>query len=104
MSLAFVIGGVWFVRSGRASSRAAKGVVTLLVISFVATAATFVLANAGPPSEARSITGRMFTPAVHMYGFGWGKIKLEVSDDDRNAVRLIVPNPPKPNPTPGNEE
>ena len=104
LSLAFVIGGVWFVRSGRASGRAAKGVVTLLVVSFVATAATFVLANAGPPSEARSITGRMFTPAVHMYGFGWGKIKLEVSDDDRNAVRLIVPNPPKTNATPGNEE
>jgi hypothetical protein len=104
LSLAFVVGGVWFVRSGRASTKAAKGIVAAIVICFVATAATFVFANAGPPSEARSITGKMFTPAVHMYGFGWGKVKLEVSDDDRNAVRLIVPNPPKSMGTPANDE
>jgi len=103
LSLAFVIGGVWFVRSGRASTKAAKGGVAGIVILFVATAATFVFANAGPPAEARNITGKMFTPAVHMYGFGWGKIKLEVSDDDKDRVRLIVPNPPKTAATPGEE-
>ena len=103
LSLAFMIGGVWFVRSGRAATKAGKSAVALIVVSFVAMAATFVLANAGPPSEARSITGKMFTPAVHMYGAGWGKIKLEVSDDDRNSVRLIVPNPPKTTATPGEE-
>jgi hypothetical protein len=103
LSLAFVIGGVWFVRSGRASTKAAKGGVAVIVILFVGTAATFVFANAGPPSEARSITGKMFTPAVHMYGFGWGKIKLEVSDDDKDRVRLIVPNPPKTTATPAEE-
>ena len=101
LSLAFVIGGVWFVRSGRTETKASKGIVAVIVVFFVATAATFVFANAGPPSEARSITGKMFTPAVHMYGFGWGKIKLEVSDEDKNSVRLIVPNPPK---TTGGEE
>jgi len=104
LSLAFVVGGVWFLRSGRAATKTGKGAVVALVISFVATAATFVFANAGPPSEARSITGKMFTPAVHMYGFGSGKIKLEVGDDDRNVVRLIVPNPPKAEATPRTEE
>jgi hypothetical protein len=104
LSLAFVIGGVWFVRSGRASTKAAKGVVAAIVICFVATAATFVFANAGPPTEARSITGKMFTPAVHMYGFGSGKIKLEVGDENHNNVQLIVPNAPKTTATPGEEE
>jgi len=104
LSLAFVFGGIWFVRSGRAASKAGKGAVAIVVISFVATTATFVFANAGPPSEARSITGKMFAPAVHMYGFGWGKVKLEVSDDDKSSVRLIVPNPPKTAGTPNEEE
>lgn len=104
LSLAFVFGGIWFVRSGRASSKTGKGAVAIVVISFVATAATFVFANAGPPSEARSITGKMFAPAVHMYGFGWGKIKLEVSDEDKSSVRLVVPNPPKTTGTPSDEE
>ena len=104
LSLAFVFGGIWFVRSGRAATRAGKGAVAILVVSFVATAATFVFANAGPPSEARSITGKMFAPAVHMYGFGWGRIKLELSDNDKSSVRLIVPNPPKTTDTPGEEE
>ena len=104
LSLAFVIGGVWFVRSGRAGTRAAKGAVGVIVLSFVATAATFVFANAGPPPEARSITGKMFTSAVHMYGFGWGKIKVEVSDEARDRIQLIVPSPPKTTATPGEEE
>ena len=104
LSLALVVGGVWFVRSGRAATKAGKSAVAIVVVSFVATAATFVFANAGPPSEARSISGKMFTPAVHMYGFGWGKIKLEVSDDEKDRVRLIVPNPPKTTASPGEEE
>lgn len=53
--------------------------------------ATFVFANAGPPPEARSITGKMFSPAVHMYSQGSGDIKLETSDKD--YIELIVPNP-----------
>jgi hypothetical protein len=104
LSLAFVIGGVWLVRSGRAATKTAKGAVVAIVVLFVGTAATFVFANAGPPAEARSITGKMFTPALHMYGFGWGKIKLEISDEDRDRVVLIVPNPPKTTATPAEEE
>lgn len=103
LSLAFVFGGIWFVRSGRAATKGGKGAVAILVISFVATAATFVFANAGPPSEARSITGKMFAPAVHMYGFGWGKIKVETGDAE-NRIQLIVPNPPKTTATSGEEE
>jgi hypothetical protein len=56
--------------------------------------ATLVYANAGPPPEARSITSRMFSDAVHMYKSGSGRIKLEVSDNVNNP-ELIVPDPPR---------
>jgi hypothetical protein len=92
LSLAIVFGGVWFMRSSRTSSIANKGVIAAALISCVASA-TFVFANAGPPAEARSITGKMFSPAMHQYGFGWGKIKVETTDDDNDRITLIVPDP-----------
>lgn len=100
MSLAFVFCGIWFVRSGKASTKFAKAAVIALAVTSIATAATFVYANAGPPPEARSITGKMFSQAVHIYGFGWGRVKLGVSDDER--IRLVVPDPKEDKPN--NEE
>jgi hypothetical protein len=91
LSLAFVFGGMWLVRSGRQRS---KGIVAAAALLTVGSIATLVYGNAGPPSEARSITGKMFTQGVHMYKGGWGAIKLEVSDTERNPT-LIVPDPAK---------
>lgn len=94
ISLAIVFAGIWFARSGRLSTRAAAaGVVVFVSAGFAA----IVYGNAGPPSEARSITGKMFSPALHVYKFGGGKIKLEVSDDE-DQVQLIVPDPQEPKP------
>jgi hypothetical protein len=62
--------------------------------------ATLAYANAGPPPEARSITGKMFAQGVHWYNAGWGHVKLGVSDTER--IKLIVPNPKDDKP--GNEE
>ena len=91
LSLAFVFGGILFVRSGKSMTRQSKTLVVLAMLAVLGSAVTFVNANAGPPSEARSINGKMFSQAIHLYGFGWGKIKLEAGDGDR--VKLIVPNP-----------
>jgi hypothetical protein len=91
LSLAFVFGGMWFMRSGRAHS---KPIVAAAILLTCGSIATLVYGNAGPPPEARSITGKMFSQGVHTYKGGWGKIKLEVSDDAPNPV-LIVPDPPK---------
>jgi hypothetical protein len=90
MSLAFVFGGLWLSRNRRIvlNSRAV-GIVA--VASILGAGATLLYANAGPPAEARSITGKMFSQSVHIYGFGYGRIKLEAGTGDR--VRLIVPNP-----------
>jgi hypothetical protein len=92
ISLAMVFGGLWFVKSKR-MPRNSSGVTAAMATVFAIGGLAFMAhGNAGPPSEARSITGKMFSQAVHIYGFGSGKIKLEVSDTERNP-KLIVPNP-----------
>lgn len=91
LSLAFLFGGLWLARSGRKHTKAVAAAVVVLTVGSIA---TFVYGNIGPPSEARSITGKMFTQAVHMYKQGSGKIKLEVSDDARTP-ELVVPDVPK---------
>lgn len=89
LSLAFVFGGVWFSRARGGNFKPNKVVVAGAVLFFAGAFTVASFANAGPPPEARSITGKMFTPDVHMYKTGWGKIKLETSDD--NEIELIVP-------------
>ncbi len=86
ISLAFVFGGMWFVRSGR-SPKAAAIIVALVGVG---TAATFVFANAGPPPTARAITSKLFDMKVFTpYRFASGKIKIEATD--ANSYELIVP-------------
>ncbi len=99
LSLAIVFGGIWFVRSGKATTKAGKTLVILALLAGIGSAATFVYANAGPPAEARSITGKMFVPAMHMYNGGWGTVRLETGD--QTQIELIVPNPKD---TPKSEE
>lgn len=89
ISLAIVFAGIWFARSGRLSTKTAAA--GSIVLAFAGLAA-IAYGNAGPPAEARSITGKMFAPAMHIYKFGGGMIKLEVSDDE-DQVQLIVPDP-----------
>lgn len=101
LSLALVFGGMWFVRSGKAASKGGKSLVILAVVTGIVSAATLVYANAGPPLEARSITGKMFSQSLHIYNFGSGHVKLETSDDQQGGVVLIVPNPKD---KPGSEE
>lgn len=92
LSLAVAFAGIWFVRSGGNSSVARKSAAAAVLVAAGGAFASIVYANAGPPAEARSITGKMFSQAVHIYGFGFGKIKLEVSDEETQP-KLIVPNP-----------
>lgn len=90
LSLAFVFGGLWLAKN-RSIATKAKAVGAAALFSVVGSAATLVYANAGPPAEARSITGKMFSQSLHIYGFGWGKVKLELTNENR--IQLIVPNP-----------
>ena len=92
LSLALVFGGMWFVRSDKTTTKTGKTFVILAVLAGIGSAATFVYANAGPPPEARSITGKMFSQAVHYYKFGSGKIRVETKADG-DSIELIVPDP-----------
>jgi hypothetical protein len=90
LSLAFVFGGIWFVRSGKTATKASKGMIVLAAVAGIASAATLVYANVGPPPEARSITSKLFDQKIFFpYRFASGKIKVEVTDGEN--VRLIVP-------------
>ena len=94
LSLAFVFGGMWFVRSGRATTKTGKTLVILAAIAATGSVATFVFANVGPPPEARSITSKLFDQKIFSpYRFASGAIKIETWD--RNYVQLIVPDAPK---------
>lgn len=94
ISLAFVFAGVWFSRS-RGLSTSGKVAAGAAIVFAGGALATIVYGNAGPPPEARSITGKMFTQGLHYYKFGGGKIKLEVSDTEETP-KLIVPDPEEP--------
>lgn len=99
LSLALILGGIWLWRSGANATRT-RAVGAVVITAAVSAGAGYLYANAGPPNEARSITGKMFSQSMHIYGFGWGKIKLETGDGDR--VKLVVPNP-KTETKPGEE-
>jgi hypothetical protein len=93
LSLAFVFGGIWFVRSGKTATKTGKSLVVLAVISGLGSAATFVYANVGPPPEARSITSKLFDQKVMSpYRFASGRIRLETTTESE-SLTLIVPDP-----------
>lgn len=90
LSLAFVFGGMWFVRSGKASTKGGKALAAAAILGGIGAATTVVFANAGPPPAARNITSRLFDQKIFTpYGFAYGKIKIETTDG--NQVKLIVP-------------
>jgi hypothetical protein len=92
LSLAVAFAGIWFSRNRKMSATAGSSSVAGMVIFAVGAFATIVYGNAGPPPAAREITGKMFSQAIHVYKFGSGKIKLEVSDTETQP-KLIVPDP-----------
>ena len=93
LSLAFVFGGFWFARNKKPELKGNKTLAIGAVLFLGGTFATIAYANAGPPPDARTISGKMFTPAVHIYKYASGKIKLETSDT-ANQIELIVPETP----------
>jgi hypothetical protein len=90
LSLAFVFGGVWLARSRKVDVKANKTLIVGAVLFLSGALATIAYANIGPPMEARSITGKIFSDAVHQYNQASGKIKVE-STNEEYGIQLIVP-------------
>jgi hypothetical protein len=106
LSLAFVFGGVWFVRSrgnGKGETKTNKTLVVGAGLFLTGAMTTIVFANVGPPPETRNITGKLFSNSVHAYKQASGRIKLEISDES-SEIELIVPDVKTPNVTGGEEE
>ncbi len=100
LSLALVFGGMWFVRSGKATSTSGKSLVILAMIAGAGSAATLVYANAGPPPITK-ITSSLFDKDQFRYRSVYGKIKMETSNETN--VQLVVPDP-QPTATPSADE
>jgi hypothetical protein len=92
LSLALVFGGLWLARSKKIDTKGARGLAIGAFIFLSGAVATVVLANAGPPDEARSITGKIFSEPVHSYKQASGEIKLMINDVDED-IELVVPDP-----------
>lgn len=92
LSLAFVFGGIWFVRSGRSATRSGKSLVVLAMVGLIGTPATFVYGNAGPPQALRSISSTLFDKKTFGY---WtsagGMVNLTISNE--SVIELRVPAP-----------
>jgi len=94
LSLAVIFGGVWLTRSrGKNGLKPNKTLIAGAVLFLFGAFATLVYANVGPPPEARSITGKLFTPAVHQYKQAWGAVRVETTDQG-SGIQLIVPDVP----------
>jgi hypothetical protein len=97
LSLAIVFGGMWFVRSGKASTMPGKTLIILAVITGIGSVATFVYANAGPPPEARSITSKLFDQRIMSpYRFASGQIRVETTTEGEGIILIVPDSTPKP--------
>lgn len=108
LSLAFVAGGVWLARSrsggGKSETKTAKTLIIGAGLFLTGAMATIAFANVGPPPEARSLTGKIFSNSVHVYKQASGKIKLETTDGNYGDIELIVPDTAKSEDRTGEEE
>lgn len=102
LSLALVFGGMWFVRSGKASTKSGKTLVILAVLAGTGATASLMYANIGPPPEVRNISGKLFSNSVHRYKSASGQVKVELSATADQIV-FVVPDP-QPAATPSSEE
>ncbi|MBK7394328.1 MAG: hypothetical protein IPI64_13685 [Chloracidobacterium sp.] len=100
LSLALVFGGMWFVRSGKATTGAGKSLVILAVVAGIGSAATLVYANAGPPPITK-ITSKIFNKDQFRYRDVSGPVKIETTNE--KTAELIVPDP-QPTATPSADE
>jgi hypothetical protein len=84
MTLAAIFGGLWFVRSRKATAPTFAAMASLVLLCGIGTA-SFVYANAGPPPEARSLTSKILK-----YGFTYGEVQVETTNDADQIV-LVLP-------------
>lgn len=84
LSLAFVFGGVWFLRS---KSKVALGIIGIAVLG---TAATITYANVRPPQLFKFNSG-IFNSEMSGYGYAQDKVRIKIVDMSGTDMTLSIP-------------
>ena len=89
LSLAFAFGGVWFVRTRKATGTWTRAALGGVLLALCGATASIAYANAGPPPIARSLTSQILAPGAQPYG-AYGKVKVEITDE-YSQITLVLP-------------
>ncbi len=97
LSLAVIFGGVWFSRKRQTGGKMNRPMIAAGAMLFlVGSAAPFVYANIGPPTQLRTISGELFNRETFRgWNAAYGKVRIEISDGD-GMIELIVPDKKEP--------
>jgi hypothetical protein len=85
LSLAFVFGGVWFVKN-----KPNKGTVALFVVAFSGASTLLVWGNIAPP-RLFSISKNIFADEIQRYAYAKGKVRVKVVTVSEADIKLLVP-------------
>jgi len=88
LSLAFVFGGLGFVRSRGRAQRFGPAALCVAALALCGASVGVAFANAGPPPVARSLTSKILTQDLQWWG-AYGQVKVEVSDDAGEITRVL---------------
>lgn len=89
LTLAFLAGGLWLIRNRKMSVANIAGIVLIVSLSGIGTS-SLLYANLGPPPQARSLTGKLFSEAVHAFKQASGQVRVETTPSGDHII-LIVP-------------
>lgn len=89
LALAILAGGLWLIRNRKMSVANIGGIVLIVSLSGIGTS-SLLYANLGPPPQARSLTGKLFSEAVHAFKQASGEVRVETTPGGDHII-LIVP-------------
>ncbi len=85
LSLAFVFGGVWFVKN-----KPNKTTVALFLVAFFGASTVLVWGNIAPP-RLFSISKNIFADEIQRFGYARGMVRVKVVAESNADIKLLVP-------------
>ncbi len=85
LSLAFVFGGVWFVKN-----KPSKATVALFAVAFFGASTVLVWGNVAPP-RLFSISKNIFADEIQQFAYARGKVRVKVVAESNTDIKLLVP-------------
>jgi uncharacterized protein (DUF58 family) len=85
LSLAFIFGGVWFVRG-----KSSKTIAGLFLLGVFASATVMVLANVAPP-RIFGLNKSIFSEELSRRASASGKVRVKITNESGSQVKLLIP-------------